>query len=188
MLRLAGTVLPLLAAALALAGCGPRLNGSPEPDRLAARRQLAQALKSGPAPLVVAGDPAPLAPSEVPILAARGVTGLTARFAAAPAETTAPHLVLWFDPPPDVDRQAACGPGPLRTAAGNPPRLLAVWCDDLYPVASVRGTAGDPSRTAAERLVWETTGRLLPDDYPETYGLNLFGWRVKLGADVGIGR
>jgi hypothetical protein len=138
-------------------------------------------------PLVVAGDTAPLAAGEIPSVAARGVTGLTASFTQASAPTTAPRLVLWFEPPPDADRQVACGPGPLRTAPANSPRLLAVWCDDLYPVASVQGTAAGPGRAAAERLVWESTGRLLPDDYPETYGLNLFGWRVRLGAGVGIG-
>jgi len=180
---------PVLAATLALAACaGPRLAGSPEPDRLAARRQLAQALNAGPVPLTTVGNPSPLDPDEVPTLAARGVTGLSAAFTGAPATTTVPHLVLWFAPPQEADAQAACGPGPLRTAPVNPPQLLAIWCDDLYPVASVRGTAGDASRAAAQRLVWETTCRLLPDDYAETYGLNLFGWRVRLGADVGFGR
>lgn len=184
---------PVLAVTLALgsslAACsGPKLAGSPEPDRLAARRQLAQAVKAGPVPLTTVGNPSPLDPDEVPILAARGVTGLSAAFTGAPATTTVPHLVLWFAPPPGADAQAACGPGPLRTAPANPTQLLAIWCDDLYPVASVRGTAGDASRAAAQRLVWETTGRLLPDDYAETYGLNLFGWRVRLGADVGFGR
>ena len=180
---------PVLAATLALAACaGPRLAGSPEPDRLAARRQLAQATKDGPVPLTIVGDPVPLDPGQVPTLAARGVTGLSTTFASAPASTNAPHLVLWFDPPQNASPQAACGPSPLQTAPANPPQLLAIWCDDLYPVASVQGTAGAASRAAAERLVWETTGRLLPDDYPETYGLNLFGWRVKLGADVGFGR
>ena len=79
-------------------------------------------------------------------------------------------------------------PRPAADRPANPTQLLAIWCDDLYPVASVRGTAGDAGRAAAQRLVWETTGRLLPDDYAETYGLNLFGWRVRLGADVGFGR
>src|SRR3954453_6317808 len=99
---------PVLAATLALAACaGPRLAGSPEPDRLGARRQLAQAVKAGPVPLTTVGNPSPLDSDGVPPLGARGVTGLIAAFPGAPATTTVPHLVLWFAPPPEADAQAA---------------------------------------------------------------------------------
>src|SRR3954453_9575768 len=122
---------PVLAATLALAACaGPRLAGSPEPDRLGARRQLAQAAKAGPVPLTTVGNPSPLDPDEVPTLAARGVTGLSAAFTGALATTTAPPLVLWFEPPQDAGPQAACGHRPLPTVPANPPQLLAIWCDD----------------------------------------------------------
>src|SRR3954453_1840745 len=104
---------PVLAATLALAACaGPRLAGSPEPDRLGARRQLAQAAKAGPVPLAMLGNPAPLDPDEVPTLAARGIPGVSAAFRVPPATTTVSHLVLWFEPPQDASPQAACGPRP----------------------------------------------------------------------------
>src|SRR5689334_10553852 len=119
---------PVLAATLALAACaGPRLAGSPEPDRLAARRQFTMAAKAGLVPFATVGNPAPLDPEEVPTLAARGITGLSAAFTSAPSTTTAPHLVLWFEPPQDASPQTACGPRPLPTAPANPPQLLAIW-------------------------------------------------------------
>jgi hypothetical protein len=66
------------------------------------------------------------------------------------------------------------------------PHLLAVWCEGAHPVAEVAGIAADASVPASERLVWQTAGRLFPDDYAERYGFNLFGWRVRLGAAAGF--
>jgi hypothetical protein len=108
--------------ALAAAGCAGTtgLAGSPEADRRVARRALADAAAAGPVPLVVAGDPGPLAAADLPALAARGVRGLDPRFepASEPARAGAPRLVLWFDPPPvPAGRRRA-----VPTPSGRPRR------------------------------------------------------------------
>lgn len=177
----------LLAASVPLAGCaGPAdLAGSPEGERRYARRALAAASAAGPVPLVVAGDPAPLAAADLPRLAADGVRGLDPRFEAGPA-SAGERLVLWFDPPAEASGALACGAGPLGASPGASPRLLAAWCEGEAPAATVRGEAAAPGRAEAERLVWRATARLFPDDYADTYGFNLFGLRVGLGGSVGF--
>ena len=49
-----------------------------------------------------------------------------------------------------------------------------------WPAASSGG--------ASERLIWRMTGRLVPDDYQQTYGLNVFGgnFGVGLGGTFGF--
>jgi hypothetical protein len=182
--------LPVLAALVLTAGCAGTgdLAVSPEADRRAARRALAEAAQAGPVPLVVAGDPAPLAPADLPRLAAQGVRGLDPRFEAGGGGGGGERrLVLWFDPPPDANGARACGAEPLGAAPSAPvPRLLAAWCEGEAPAASVRGEAPAASRAEAERLVWRATARLFPDDYADTYGFDLFGFRVGLGASFGF--
>lgn len=181
--------LPLLTALL-LAGCagGTDLAGSPEPDRMAARRMLARAAAEGPVPLVVAGDAAPLTAAEIPGLAARGVRGPVPNFSATAADgaATRPRLVVWFRPPATAAGAEACAAGPAASTPAGPPGLLAAWCDGSQAVALVTSEPGNAGRAAAERAVWRATARLFPDDYAETYGFDLFGLRVGLGGSVGL--
>jgi hypothetical protein len=188
----AGRVRPgaLTLALLAAGGCArPELAASPERDRLGARRALAAAAAAGPVPLVVAGaPPGSLDPSGLPALAARGAAGLDPRFATTPASAASDtdRLVLWFDPPPGAAAADACRPAPPPgpAATGGAPSLLAAWCEDAYAAASVAGAAAGAGPEDVERLVWRATQRLFPDDYGETYGLDLFGWRVRLGGSA----
>ncbi len=180
----------VMAALTSTAGCAGTgdLAGSPEADRRGARRALAEAAEAGPVSLVVAGDPAPLAPADLPRLAAQGVRGLDPRFETAAGAGGLRRLVLWFDPPADASGGQACGADPL--AAGPPapvPTLLAAWCEGAAPAASVRGEAPAAGRAEAERLVWRATARLFPDDYADTYGFDLFGFRVGLGLGATFG-
>jgi hypothetical protein len=175
--------------ALAAAGCAGTtgLAGSPEADRRVARRALADAAAAGPVPLVVAGDPGPLAAADLPALAARGVRGLDPRFEpASSGGAGAPRLVLWFDPPPGAGGAQACGADALGAAPAGVPGLLAAWCEGAAPAASVSGEAAAPGRAEAERLVWRATARLFPDDYADSYGFDLFGLRVGLGGSFGF--
>ena len=109
--------------------------------------------------------------------------GLAVRFEPDPA-ARGPRLALWFAPPPGATAAAACRPGPMPGAPGV--GLLAVYCDAAGPIAEVASVApaGDPD--AAARLIWRSTALLFPDDYADSYGLDLFGWRVRLGAEVGL--
>ena len=59
-----------------------------------------------------------------------------------------------------------------------------ICADEALSSSDDDATAAAEGRTRAdaERLVWRTTGGLFPDDYPETYGFDLFGRRVGVGA------
>lgn len=187
----------LAAAALALTaglvGCA-----SPDPARLGpgsdargARRTLAAAAASGPVRLEVNGLPAPggLARPALEAEAARGVRGLDVRFGQPPEAAGAARLLLLFDPPPGASSAVACNaaggalPAPRPEAGGT--RLQAVFCDGGALVADA--TAATPGRDAAAvaRLIWRATGRLFPDDYPDTYGFGLLGNRVGVGGAGG---
>lgn len=169
-------------AALLLGACAG-LQGSPEPDRRSARQALNDAAAAGPVPLVVLTPPAGLGPATVAETAAEGVTNLPVGFMPA-AASGAPRLVLWFAPPPGAPGTAACLPA-AGADRGPPGGLLAVFCEGTFAVAEVRGEAA-PDPASQERLIWRSTNRLFPDDYPETYGFDLFGWRIGLGASVGL--
>ena len=171
-------LLPMLAAC-----AGPRVTGSPEPDRQQARRMLADMAGTGPVPLVILGDPSPLAKADLPALAARGIVGLKPGFALADAAASE-RLVLWFDPPSGVDGRSACAGAEAVSTPAGAPRLLAAWCEGAQPVAEVAGITADGSGAAAGRLVWQATQRLFPDDYADRYGFSVLGWRIRLGGSA----
>jgi hypothetical protein len=164
------------------------------PDRSEARtaRQLLEAqLAEQPLPIRVVQPPPGLTSGEVRDLAVRGVRGLTVRHVPLSGQGEGPppaggrYLVLWFEGPLTADR--ACGRAPVEPAErSGPPRLLAVYCDGATSIASASGEAGGPGRYATERLIWQTTGNLFPDDYAETYGFDLFGYRIRFGASAGL--
>jgi hypothetical protein len=176
----------LTAFLLGLAACaGSEIRGSPRPDLQLARSQLAAAAASGPIPLAVLGDPAPLTTSQVAELAATGISGLRPTFVPASSPPASSHLVLAFDA--TVAPDAACA-ADRADASGAPSSggLLAIWCEGRQPVAYLADRARGEEGQARSRGVWQLTRRLFPDDYPERYGFNLFGWRVRLGGSVGL--
>jgi hypothetical protein len=167
-----------------LAGCAgeTRFPGEPMGDLTGARRELAAVAAGGAVPLEIRNRPAMLAEAEIARLAARGVTGLAPRFEAGVAGER--RLVLWFAGPAVAD--AACRGAPGSGVDGEVTTLTAAWCAGDRAVAGVRGRAADGGSRALERLIWQSTGRLFPDDYAETYGFNLFGMRLTVGGSAGF--
>jgi hypothetical protein len=175
-------------AALVLGACAsePQVGRSGGPGNASARKLLAETAEAGPVPAVILGAPATLSPTRSAQLAAQGISGLDVRFTPVVAPPPGPHLVLMFDPSPALTGRAACTATEADGAISERPRLAAVFCSGDEPVGEVQGTAAGTDTRAIERLVWQSTSRLFPDDYADTYGLNLFGWRVTLGGSFGF--
>jgi hypothetical protein len=175
---------------LAVAACAaPPVRLGPDADPQAARRLLEEAAAAGPVRLEVnrpprTADGGTLTVPEIAEQAARGLRGLDARFAEPPAAAGPARLLLLFDPPPGgLQPRLACGADALPTPAPvGPLRLQAVFCEGGAAIADATAAAEGRTRADARRLVWRTTGRLFPDDYPETYGFDLFGRRVGVGV------
>jgi hypothetical protein len=174
---------------LAIVACAaPPVRLGPDADPRAARWLLEEAAAAGPVRLEVNGPPrtmdGTLAVPEIAEQASRGVSGLDLRFAGVPDPAGSARLLLLFDPPPGgLQPRVACA------AAALPPpvpegllRLQAVFCEGGAAIADATAATEGRTRVDAERLVWRTTGRLFPDDYPETYGFDLFGHRVGIGV------
>lgn len=165
-------------ATLALGACavGPEVVVDPASDQREARRLLAQAAAEGPVLVRWRGEP-PLAPAELLAAVERGVRALDIR-ATATGEAER-RFVFDF----------AGGREPLCSDPAEIGRELraylvrAAFCDGERAVA-VAGAdpTGDP-----ERLIWRLVGRLVPDDYPDTYGFNLFGSRITFGFGAAFG-
>ncbi|HEX6012328.1 MAG TPA: hypothetical protein VFY87_11110 [Geminicoccaceae bacterium] len=183
---------PALAASLLVLGlvactAAPARLG-PDADPRAARRLLEEAASAGPVRLELNRPPSTsdgaMTVAQVAEQAARGVRGLEARFAEQAESTDLARLLLLFDPPPGgLQPRLACGAEALPPPVPEGPlRLQAVFCDGGAAVADATAVAEGRTRADAERLIWRTTGRLFPDDYPETYGFDLFGRRVGVGV------
>lgn len=142
------------------------------------------AAAQGPVRIDLLGLPATLTPDQAARLAGEGISGASVAFA-IDAPAASPRLLLAFDTLA-AEPEELCK-GRVQIVPTSPHRLDAVLCDGDRPVASVRGTAAGPNAADTQRLVWRTTGQLFPDDYPETYGLNLFGSRVRVGVGGSFG-
>lgn len=176
----------------ALTGCGPDVSIGPVGDSSAARDTLADALKSGPVRAQIFGDPYGLDPARQDILVASaigdGVQGIKARFTADPGlyGGEQPRLVVILNPQADPPTSQAChGPEQIRTApATDELTLLAAFCqgDNLINAARADGAVTGPTDQRLKRLLWQTGGVLFPDNYEQTYGLDLIP-----GVNIGIG-
>ncbi|MDX6750348.1 hypothetical protein SH611_11070 [Geminicoccaceae bacterium 1502E] len=173
-----------LAAGLLLAACAGRAAGELQVlgDPGGARRLLAEAAERGPVPLQVEDRPAWLGPERIAALAAEGVRGLAPRFAPQAPSGEGLRLVIAFSAAGPADR--LCDAPPTPAAARE--ELQAAFCEGRHAVAAAAVDAAGLAPAATERLVWRLTARLFPDDYAETYGFDLFGWRVRLGGEVGF--
>lgn len=166
-----------LAAGLALiAGCaaGPRPSLEPGSSVLEARQLLVDTAAEGPVLVTWTGNP-PL--SEPSLLAAveRGVTGL--RVETMTNGTAERRFAFRFDP----TGPAICGDAAF--ASTTPGEIQAAFCDGdrAVSVASVEMTGdSDP-----ERVIWQLTGRVVPDDYEDTYGFGWFGNTFSIGVGGG---
>lgn len=178
-------LVPALAAVLLSACARDPVISRPLPMEAAeARRLLVEAAARGPVRVDTLGLPAALTPADAARLAGDGIPAVRVTFA-ADAPGTSPRLLLAFDTAA-ADPAALCG-GRGRTVPGLPHRLTALLCDGDRPVASVTGAAAGPDAADTERLVWRTAGQLFPDDYADTYGLNLFGSRLRVGVGGSFG-
>jgi hypothetical protein len=183
----------LFALGLAACAAAPARLG-PDADPRAARRLLEEAASAGPVRLEANGPPrvgdGALTVPEIAEQAARGVRGLDVRFAEQAQSTGPARLLLLFDPPPGgLQPRLACGADALPPPVPEGPlQLQAVFCEGGAAVADATATAEGRTRADAERLIWRTAGRLFPDDYAETYGFDLFGRRVGVGAGGTFGQ
>lgn len=183
----------VIAMAGLLGGCAaePRLVPGPQAGFAEARRLLVERAAAGPVVLDVLGVSA-LATTELAERAAQGVPGATVRFIPAQGQTDRQRLVLAFgeaEPAPGLRADRACDGAlaMLTPAPGVPRPLLAVFCDGRRPVAEVTALPAGAAAADEARLVWRTTARLFPDDYPSTYGWRLFeGLRIGLGGSFGF--
>lgn len=166
-------LLPLISTLLlALGGCAGQVALDPMADVREARRLLAQTAEAGPVPVVVRGE-APLAMPDLLRAVEQGVHGLAieARRRDGPR-----RLVLDFS----GTGAALCDDPAEGRAIPDPGVIRAAFCDGSRAVAAVSAErTGSP-----ERLIWRLVGRLVPDDYPDTYGFDLLGNRVTIGGGV----
>ena len=163
---------PVIGLALLLAACAtvPEVRVEPGSDVFEARRLLAAAASQGPVRVTWQGEP-PLSPPALLAAVERGVRGLGLT---TTAEGESSHHFAFAFTGSDV---TLCGePREERTAIRAFP-VKAAFCDGERAVA-LAGTEpeGDP-----ERMIWRLVARLAPDDYPDSYGFNLFGSRVGIG-------
>ena len=176
----------LIAAVLALAGCASDIHGSALGERRVARAALDETAAQGPVPLVLLDKPASLSPINAAAWASSGIGGRRIGFkpVVPPSVAVGRRVVMWFAAPADASGAAGCAT--QAQAASSPSGdLLAVFCDGVAPVAETRA-AGPIAPDDLERMIWRSTSRLFPDNYVDTYGFNLFGWRIDLGGAYGV--
>lgn len=181
----------------ALAACGPDVKLGPTGDSADARERLVTALEKGPVRAQIFGDPYGLDPARQDLLIAgaigEGVQGVSARFTADPGLYGAdqPRLVVILNPVFEPAASATCSrPEQVRTApATDDLVLIAAFCDRESPINTARaeGTVSGPSDQRLKRLLWQTGGILFPDDYPQTYGVDLIpGIDLSVGGSFGF--
>lgn len=174
-----------------LAACGPDVSVGPTGDGGAARDLLVRAVNNGPVRAQIFGDPYGLDPARQDVLVAssigHGVQGIDARFSADPNIYTneQPSLVVILnalaDPPPS---RACEAPEQIRTTpATDQLNLLAAFCDGetLINAARADSAISGPTDQRLKRLLWQTGAVLFPDDYQQSYGIDLIP-----GLNVGI--
>lgn len=182
---------------LPLGACGPTVSVGPVGDSAAARQTLVTALKQGPVRAQIFGDPYGLDPARQDLLVASavgdGVQGIKARFTADPGLYGAgqPRLVVILNPQGDPPVSQGCrGPEQIRTApAAGQLILLAAFCqgDELINAARADGEVSGPTDQRLKRLLWQTGSVLFPDDYEQSYGVDLIpGINVGLGGSFGF--
>ena len=168
----------LMAVALLVAGCatGPRASLEPGSSVLEARRLLADAAAQGPVLVTWTGQP-PLSPPSLLAAVERGVTGMR-------IETTASGTAeRRFDFRFDTAGPPVCGdPAFAQNAPGE---IQAAFCDGARAVSAA--SIADSPDVEPERQIWQLTGRLVPDDYEDTYGFGWLGNTLSIGVGAGSG-
>lgn len=166
--------LALLAISLAACSAGPEINVAPAADVREARLLLVETAAEGAVQVDWRGQP-PLSPSSLLRAVEQGVRGM--EITASASGDAARRFVFDFS----GELAPLCGDAVATDEAGLEPELIrAAFCDGERVVASaVVAFEGDPAR-----LIWRLTDQLVPDDYEESYGLDLLGNRVGVGGGV----
>jgi hypothetical protein len=173
-----GPSLTLAAAVLALAACAspPDVAVDPGSDPNAARVLLAEAAAEGPVLVTWRGEP-PLPTPQFLHAVERGATGIG--FDATAEGDASRRFIFDFT----GGSRSLCGDPTEDRSALRPYLVKAAFCDGERAVAmAATDPTGDP-----ERLIWRLTGRLVPDNYPQTYGFNVFGGNFGVGLGTTFG-
>lgn len=184
-------------SAVALVGCGSKVDVGPVGDDSASRDILEANLSSGPVRAQIFGDPYGLDPARQESLVTSafgdGVQGVDARFSADPGLYAAeqPRLVVILNPRSDPPGAEACrAPERIRTGpASGDLRVLAAFCegDRLVNSAHAEGGVDGPTDQRLKRMFWQTAGVLFPDNYQNEYGIDLIpGLNIGLGGSFGF--
>ena len=183
---------------LALAGCqsaGPEVSGPVAGDPGVARSVLVAQAAQGPVPTTIIGDVGGLTGSErdqlVESALARGVRGAAVEFDTdVSAARDQPRVVVAFNPAGVYPSGTLCRePEAVATRPqAGPLTLAAAYCrGEEELLNAVEATAGDTGERATRRLLWRTAAELFPDDYADTYGLDVLpGW-LDLGVEGSFG-
>lgn len=166
-----------LGAMALLAACAASAPASlaPGSDPGTARRLLAEMAAAGPVPVIWRGE-APLARPDLLRAVEQGVRGLAIE---ATAGGEAPGRRFAFDF--TGDGASPCG-DPADRIVPTAFRVRAAFCEGDRAIALAEAEPhGDPAR-----LIWRLVGRLVPDDYQQTYGFGILGNRVGIGGDFGF--
>jgi hypothetical protein len=181
-MRRSSSVTTTLVAALLLGACatGPEVAVDPLSDPREARRLLAATAAGGPVPVRWRGEP-PLVEAELLAAVERGVRGLSITTTAS--DTGERGFVFDFAGGDFAGgREPLCGDPAERSTGMSAYLVRGAFCDGARAVAIAGADpAGEP-----RRLIWRLVGRLVPDDYPDTYGFDLFGNRITLGVGAGF--
>lgn len=196
--RAACSALLIIAGGLLLSGCGGdrAAKSAAVSDRQSARDVLAQAAKQGPVMAKVRGQSFELSESRrdavVTQAMADGIQGMDVRFTTDPRQATSanPQLVVWLNP------ERVAGPDICQTNAQaraappeEPTRILAAFCDhgEVLAIASSEERITAAGDHQFRRLLWRTSRDLFPDDYWNTYGVDLVpGLNIGIGGSVGF--
>ncbi len=177
--RATGRTTAIGLALLAFAGCSssPDVVLDPGSNPLEARRLLAAAAEEGPVLVTWRGEP-PVSPPTMLRAVEQGATGIS--FTATSEGDAARRFVFDFT----GGSTSLCGDPFEDRSTLRPYFVKAAFCDGDRAVSM----AGSEPGGASERLIWRLTGRLVPDDYQQTYGLNVFGgnFGVGLGGTFGF--
>lgn len=165
-------------------------------DPGAARQALARlAAEQASVPVVIRGSLPGMSSSArdrlVTSALEEGVRGLEVDFRARPeSEAGAERVVVTLGRSDGPGPEAACraGGAPAADPADRSGPFIATFCRGEDPVASVAGTPDGPDERARRRLLWRVAQRLFPDDYEDTYGVNILPeWlRVGVGGSFGF--
>ncbi len=190
-------LLLIVAGGLLLASCGgDNTRSAARSERQSARDVLAQAAERGPVLAKVQGKSFELSESRrnavVTKAMGEGIEGMGVRFTTDPRQATAanPHLVVWLNPERVAganicETNAQARPAPPE----EPTRILAAFCDHGQVLAL---SSSEEKITRADdhqfrRLLWRTSRNLFPDDYWNTYGVDVVpGLNIGIGASVGF--